>query len=71
MTLLAMSSFYFMVTCDIQLKSAQSMTFSDDYDEALEFKSDLETLKIRVRQKGRVELLPQHSSHLSLDQRSN
>jgi hypothetical protein len=37
-----------MITCDIKLKSAQSMTCSDDYDESLEFKSDLETLEIRV-----------------------
>lgn len=43
-----MTSFYFMVTCDIQLKSAQSMGFPDDYDESLEFKTDLETLEARV-----------------------
>jgi hypothetical protein len=43
-----MTSFYFMITCDIKLKSFQSMTTADDYDEYLEFQSDLERLETQV-----------------------
>lgn len=46
--IIAMTSFYFMITCDIKLKSYQSMTTADDYDEYLEFQADLERLETQV-----------------------